>query len=165
MLDSLGRATERGFNTAGRCIHPVDVGSRNTVARLVDRAIQTRRGNLVAGVGLWLVSVLGFALTRALASTLPANAGETLWLPLVMAIVSVPAFAGVVLLAAGSGMGFPEGLRAGVAAYALIGAFVVLFGLGSYLPSGVLPAGPFWPFFILWLHPCLLGFGLWPCLG
>lgn len=142
----------------------VDPPSSGPVTRLVDHVLGTREGNLVGGGVLVVFSVVAFAIIRAIGPQLVGAQGiGSLWLPLFMAIVSVPTFGGIVLLFAGSGLGFPDGLRYGVLAYAAVGVLVVAFGIPGYVPSGFVASGPFWPFFVLWFHPCVIGVGLWPC--
>lgn len=135
------------------------------LADLLDRALETRRGNLVAGLGLLLFSVVALVLVRKFGAALLGGQGpSSLWLPLFMALVSVPVFGGLVLLF-GARVGFPRGLRYGVAAYATVGLVAFLFGVPGHVAPYRAPLGPFWPFFALWFHPCLAGFGLWPCPG
>lgn len=144
----------------------MDARSSGPVPGAVDRVLRTRKGNLVGGAGLVLFSLVVFALLRAIGPQLVGRQGlSSLWLPLAMALVSVPVFGAISLFFAGSGMGFPRGLRYGVLTYALIGVLVVAFGLPGAVPSGIVAAGPFWPFFILWFHPCVFGFGIWSCPG
>lgn len=140
--------------------------SDRSAAALVDRALQTPRGNVVAGSLLIVASVAFLGLVRAYGHLLITGDGiESLWLPLFMALVSVPVLGGITLLLAGAGLGFPNGLRAGVATYAVLGSFFFLVGIPGYVGALRPPVGPFWPFFVLWFHPCLAGFGLWSCPG
>lgn len=142
----------------------VAVASGSLGHRVIHRVLETREGNLAGGATLLIASIAGFGLLRALSPHLPTNVtGGPLWLPLVMGLVSVPAFGGLVLVLAGTGLGIRDGLRAGVLGYATLGALVVVLGIPGYVPSGFMPAGPFWPFFLLWLHGCLFPIGLWPC--
>jgi len=135
----------------------------SSLAALVDRSLQTRRGNLYLGLGLLALSVALLALVRAFGHLLVGSQGlESLWLPLFMAVVSVPVFAGITMLF-GARLGFPNGLRAGVAAYAVLGGLVFVVGIPGHVPALRPPLGPFWPFFVLWFHSCLAGVGLWGC--
>lgn len=135
------------------------------LADLVDRALETRRGNLVAGLALLALSLVVVVLVRQFGHALVGDDGaRSLVLPLFMALVSVPVFGALVLLF-GSKFGFPRGLRYGVSAYVVVGLVAFLFGVPGHVAPYRAPLGPFWPFFALWFHPCLAGFGLWPCPG
>lgn len=140
----------------------MEPSSSGRVSGWIDRALTTRRGNLVGGAVLLVVSLVFYLGMQAISGRVPLNAVGTLWLPLVMALVSVPVFGSIVLFS-GACWGFPDGLRVGVVVYAVLGILLVGFGIPNGLPSGIVPAGPFWPFFLLSFHGCVFGVGFWPC--
>lgn len=132
----------------------------NTV---VDSALETQRGQLIAGGVLVGLSLLAFVLFTYLGLGYIGGEGETFVLQLGMALVSVPLFGAVVFLFAGSGMGFPGGLRYGVVTYIVFGLVAILFGIPGGIPGGVVNAGPFWPFFLFVVLSCAVGFGPYTC--
>lgn len=131
---------------------------KDRLNQLVDGALETQRGQLVSGFVLLVLSVLFFVAFALLAMRGAVQEGEAFLLQLSMALVSVPFFGSLVFFFAGSGMGFPRGLRYGVATYIVVGLIAVVLGVPGGVGGGVVNAGPFWPFFVFVTVSCSVGF-------
>ncbi len=130
---------------------------------VMDQALETQRGQLITGGALALLAVAVFAVFTLVGLGFVTEEGESFVLQFAMAFVSVPVFGAIAFFFAGSGMGFPRGLRYGVAAYIVAGVIAVVFGVPGGIPGGVANAGPFWPFFVMVVLSCAAGFGPYTC--
>lgn len=119
--------------------------------------LATPRRNAATGTLLVVAAVALFAL-------LTRVGGGDLGLWLAQAGTSASTLLGFVLLAQPARLGIRRAGAIGVGSYLLVGLVVLATGIPVY---NIEPATTYllvlWPTYLIWLHPCLLGGGLWSC--
>lgn len=130
----------------------------------VRSAMATPRANTWTGLGLVVAAVGLFPVFRALAGVLPSTLLRSA-VGMTVAGVVMPSLVlvGIVFLLQPARQGLTRAAVWGLAIYVSIGIVLVATGIPGYVDPGSWYLAPFWPSFVVWLHECTLGFGLWPC--
>lgn len=131
---------------------------------LVRSAMATPRANTWTGLGLIVAAVGLFLLIDVLADVLPSTLLRSAAY-LTGGVVVMPSLVlvGIVFLLQPARQGLARAAGWGVAVYVSIGLLLVATGIPGYVEPGAWYLAPFWPYFVIWLHECTLGVGLWPC--
>lgn len=117
----------------------------------------TPRRNALAGGAALLAAVGLFAL-------LDAVAGGGLGFVLALAGTSVLVLVGLVLLAQPARLGVRGASAVGAGLYLLVAVILFATGIPVYgIEAGTAYLLVLWPTYVIWLHACLLGVGLWAC--
>lgn len=128
------------------------------------RVLETSRGNHLAGGGLILGAGLLFAGLRNADDALYTQAWwEAVFLFFGLGIIPATVLCGLILLLEPARPGLWKSALLASLLYAIVGLGLVATGIPGYVPQGAWYLFPSWPMYVLWLHECALGFGIWPC--
>lgn len=113
--------------------------------------------------GLMVLALLEAIFAWLLFTPLPQVESVTSPVELVLGILLSVLPWGALVLAARTRAGPARSVAHGTAAYLAIGLAWSIVGIPGFAPPFSWYLLPMWPFFLLWIHPCVLGVGLWPC--
>lgn len=127
-------------------------------------SLSTPRRNLQAGLLLAAVSVLGFAAFVAVEDGLASSSAVgLLWGSMVFVLLPLLVLASLGFLALPARWGARRAGAGALAVYLGVGMLASFAGIPGYIDPGAWYLLPSWPSYVLWLHECALGVGLWPC--
>lgn len=130
----------------------------------VRSALATPRGNIRAGIVLIVVAVGMFPLLRVLEDAMaPSVWRETLLIGGLVIVMPALVLAGFVLIFEPARLGLARSGAWALGTYVAIGLLLTATGIPGYVDPGAWYVLPSWPGYVIWLHECTLGVGLWPC--
>lgn len=125
--------------------------------------MNTAAGNRALAAALILAAIASVALFRTAGPAVPEGA----LLVFFLIVPSLLTVGGLILLAQPARVGLQRASLVGIGVYLVLGVLVTLVGIPGYIDGPALAPHYVlgWPAYVVWLHGCPVGVGIWGCPG